>query len=229
MKKTLINKLQMIDALLAILHNWQSIWNVSVPIAAAIAELEAQKKLIEEQLRIHEALKMPSAEAKNEQKELCTELLLPLSGATSVYATDTHNTELKQKVDLNASELKKGSQTVFAQRMLGFNALIAPLLDQLMPYGITQAMLDEHREASELFVAMLPQSREKQKLLKTSSEKLEADINNAILTIIEARLDKMMLIYKNTNPDFYNQYVNARKIGGWSRPKGNGEGEKPAN
>jgi len=229
MKKTLINKLQMIDGLLTILYNWQPVWGTSVPFAAAIAELEAQKKLIEEQLRIHESLKMPSAEAKNEQKELCTERLLPLSGATSVYATDTHNAELKQKVDLNASELKKGSQTVFAQRMLGFNELITPLLEQLKPYGITQAMLDEHREASELFVAMLPKSRERQKLLKTSSEKMEADITNVILNIIEARLDKMMLIYKNTHPDFYNQYTNARKIGGWSRPKGNGEGEKPVN
>jgi len=227
MKKSLINKFKMIDGLLKIIQNWIAIWTMSMPFALAVGELESQKKQIQELMRRHEILKMPSTDSKNEQKSLCTLLMSPLCGAASAYATDTHNIELKQKVDFSESELNKGTQIVYAQRMLGLNEIISPLLESLKPYGVTQAMLDEHREASELFVAMLPNSREKQKLLKTIGEKMDTDINNVILNIIEARLDKMMLIYKNTQPDFYNQYMNARKIGGWSRPKGNGEGEKP--
>lgn len=33
--------------------------------------------------------------------------------------------------------------------------------------------------------------------------------------ILKLRLDKMMMLLKDSNPDFYNKYFNARYIGGW--------------
>jgi|GEM_PF-1475032 len=222
MKKSLINKLKMIETLLMVLQGRISIWTSSLPFTTAVGELTLQKQQIEEQVKRHEILKKPSAEAKNNQKTLSIDLSLPLCGATSAYATDTHNTELWQKVDYSENELKKGSELVFAQRMLGINEIIEPLLEQLIPYGITKAMLDEQHSAVELFITMLPNSREKQKLLKSLGDRMEATFDQA-MDLLYRRLDKLMLIYKKSYPDFYTEYMNARIIGGWGK---NGEEEK---
>jgi len=71
-----------------------------------------------------------------------------------------------------------------------------------------------------LFKAMLPKSREKQKVLKTVTEQLKNEIDDCVVTL-EERIDKMMLNYKMPQPDFYTEYTNARIIGGWEKKEEN--------
>ena len=86
-------------------------------------------------------------------------------------------------------------------------------------------MIPEIRSTGIRSCFMLPNSREKQKLLKSLGDRMEATFDQA-MDLLYRRLDKLMLVYKKSYPDFYTEYQNARIIGGWGKNEEEGDGEK---
>ena len=220
MRKRLENKFKMILTVLQILSDREELWKTNVPIKTAITELNKGKGKAEKLIQKQEMLKKPSGDAKLNQKKLVTDLLLPIIGAISAWAADTNNEELKQKFSLSKKNLLKGREMVVVERLLGILDMITPYTESLIPYGITEEMISECYSAIMLFKAMLPKSREKQKVLKTVTEQLKNEIDDCVVTL-EERIDKMMLNYKMPQPDFYTEYTNARIIGGWEKKEEN--------
>ena len=220
MRKRLENKFKMILTVLQILSDREELWKTNVPIKTAITELNKGKGKAEKLIQKQEMLKKPSGDAKLNQKKLVTDLLLPIIGAIYAWAADTNNEELKQKFSLSKKNLLKGREMVVVERLLGILDMITPYTESLIPYGITEEMILECYSAIMLFKAMLPKSREKQKVLKTVTEQLKNEIDDCVVTL-EERIDKMMLNYKMPQPDFYTEYTNARIIGGWEKKEEN--------
>ncbi|HPT04457.1 MAG TPA: hypothetical protein PLG86_04910, partial [Bacteroidales bacterium] len=220
MRKRLENKFKMILTVLQILSDREELWKTNVPIKTAITELNKGKGKAEKLIQKQEMLKKPSGDAKLNQKKLVTDLLLPIIGAIYAWAADTNNEELKQKFSLSKKNLLKGREMVVVERLLGILDMIIPYTESLIPYGITEEMISECYSAIMLFKAMLPKSREKQKVLKTVTEQLKNEIDDCVVTL-EERIDKMMLNYKMPQPDFYTEYTNARIIGGWEKKEEN--------
>jgi len=220
MRKRLENKFKMILTVLQILSDREELWKTNVPIKTAITELNKGKGKAEKLIQKQEMLKKPSGDAKLNQKKLVTDLLLPIIGAIYAWAADTNNEELKQKFSLSKKNLLKGREMVVVERLLGILDMITPYTESLIPYGITEEMISECYSAIMLFKAMLPKSREKQKVLKTVTEQLKNEIDDCVVTL-EERIDKMMLNYKMPQPDFYTEYTNARIIGGWEKKEEN--------
>jgi len=220
MRKRLENKFKMILTVLQILSDREELWKTNVPMKTAVMELNKGKGKAEKLIQKQEMLKKPSGDAKLNQKKLVTDLLLPIIGAISAWAADTNNEELKQKFNLSKKNLLKGREMVVVERLLGILDMITPYTESLIPYGITKEMITECYSAIMLFKAMLPNSREKQKVLKTVTWQLKNEIDDCVITL-EERIDKMMLNYKMPQPDFYNEYTNARIIGGWEKKEEN--------
>ncbi len=216
MRKRLENKFKMILTVLQILSDREELWKTNVPMKTAVTELDKGKEKAEKLIQKQEMLKQPSGDAKLNQKKLVADLLLPIIGAIFAWAADTNNEELKQKFSLSKKNLLKGREMVVVERLLGILDMITPYAESLIPYGITEEMITECYSAIMLFKAMLPNSREKQKVLKTVTWQLKNEIDDCVVTL-EERIDKMMLNYKMPQPDFYTEYTNARIIGGWEK------------
>ncbi len=216
MRKRLENKFKMILTVLQILSDREELWETNAPMKTAVTELDKGKGKVEKLIQKQEMLKQPSGDAKLNQKKLVADLLLPIIGAIFAWAVDTNNEELKQKFSLSKKNLLKGREMVVVERLLGILDMITPYAESLIPYGITKEMITECYSAIMLFKAMLPNSREKQKVLKTVTWQLKNEIDDCVVTL-EERIDKMMLNYKMPQPDFYTEYTNARIIGGWEK------------
>jgi len=222
MRKRLENKFKMILTVLQILFDREELWKTNVPMKTAVTELDKGKGKAEKLIQKQEMLKKPSGDAKLNQKKLVADLLLPIIGAIFAWAADTNNEELKQKFSLSKKNLLKGREIVVVERLLGILDMITPYAGSLIPYGITEEMITECHSAIILFKSMLPNSREKQKVLKTVTGQLDDEIDSCMV-ILEERIDKMMLNYKISQLDFYIEYMNARIIGGWDKTEEEGE------
>jgi len=225
MRKRLENKFKMILTVLQILFDREELWETNVPMKTAVTELDKGKGKAEKLIQKQEMLKKPSGDAKLNQKKLVADLLLPIIGAIFAWAADTTNEELKQKFSLSKKNLLKGREIVVVERLLGILDMITPYAGSLIPYGITEETITECHSAIILFKSMLPNSREKQKVLKTVTGQLDDEIDSCMV-ILEERIDKMMLNYKISQLDFYTEYMNARIIGGWDKNEEEGEKTK---
>jgi len=225
MRKRLENKFKMILTVLQILFDREELWETNVPMKTAVTELDKGKGKAEKLIQKQEMLKKPSGDAKLNQKKLVADLLLPIIGAIFAWAADTTNEELKQKFSLSKKNLLKGREIVVVERLLGILDMITPYAGSLIPYGITEETITEGHSAIILFKSMLPNSREKQKVLKTVTGQLDDEIDSCMV-ILEERIDKMMLNYKISQLDFYTEYMNARIIGGWDKNEEEGEKTK---
>ena len=98
--------------------------------------------------------------------------------------------------------------------------------DKLLPDFMETEELEGIKDAIEICEDLLDKPQGVRRMSKSSKENMEAAFAK-INKILKEQLDKMMLKYKAKYPEFYIEYSNARKIGGWRKKKDVNEGENP--
>lgn len=211
MKKDQINKLRMFKVVLAVcLANpviiatvaaFQEVMNTLGNIVAEIERLQA----------LQTTDNTGVAKDSNQVKTQLADAILAVSGALHAFAADNGNNTLMEKVHFTPSHFGRFTQsqciaagtTVLTEARaytaeLTRNYLTAEKIDQL------EALVNDYRNT-------YTKTRE----VKVSRAAVTVSLKNNIsegMTLLKGRADKLAVQFKDTYPDFYSEYRQARVI-----------------
>jgi hypothetical protein len=134
-----------------------------------------------------------------------------LSGAIQAFAYDSGDTDLAVKVKASKSEIHKMNEEDLGTYIHMLVETTNGNLKTLADFGVSKEILTEIKTTMEEYKALIGKPRS---ILNTKYVALDAvdqlfDEGNVLL---RNKMDNMMLLYCESNPDFYNGYERARTI-----------------
>ncbi len=134
-----------------------------------------------------------------------------VAGFIFAYASTVNNTVLMEEANYPLNTLKKLREDVIVPTVNNIYQVAHANLNVLANYGINQASLDELSHAIADYNKIVPITKTK------SSERANFTDNIAKLieetdTLLKNRLDKLILLFEATHPDFVNTYKKVRHV-----------------
>ncbi len=206
-----INKLNMFEAVQAFLANTQTTWTSITAIGAAKLELDGKITAIRTERQKQEKDASGLVKERKLVRETLTRQALKVSGALMAYASATNNAELMGVVDYTPSAFKlKRDNIVYDMARIIYEAA-QPLATQLAGYNIVAADITQLQTLLGQFLTAIPKRRNATAVSKSATTAIGGLFKDAD-AILKNKLDKLVLSFRATNPDFYTNYLNARII-----------------
>ena len=168
--------------------------------------------------------KTGSADDKQAARLAMCKAALILAGAVAAYAHDVANHELLVRVTTTLTALMSGRGQDSYDKCEDILSAATANLTVLTDNAVVQADLDDLQRLLDEFEELLPQPRVAISSAKSTGQAIDASLDR-IDGILNNGLDNLMLKFEDTNPDFYNDYTNARII--IDHPGGHGNGGNP--
>jgi hypothetical protein len=168
--------------------------------------------------------KTGTADDKEAARLAMCKAALILAGAVAAYAHEVGNHELLVRVTTTLTALMSRRGQDSYDKCEDILSAATANLTVLADNAVVQADLDNLQSLLDDFDELLPQPRVAIGSLKSTGQALDASLDR-IDGILNNGLDNLMLKFEDTNPDFYNDYTNARII--IDRPGGHGNGDDP--
>jgi hypothetical protein len=211
MNKTQINKLRMFESVYLVLTNHSQIFSQLTDLVANQQRLNDGIQQIAQYRQVQETDNSGLTETKIGLRANLITRELQLSAALKSYAISTNNKELKTKADYTKSNLSQAADPVLYDIGILLVNLATPLQPELNKYFITPEKLAEANTLLADFHAAIPQKRVANSVSKVSTLNI-GEIFNAISKMLKEETDVLMLLFAESEPDFYNAYKNARLI-----------------
>jgi hypothetical protein len=148
---------------------------------------------------------------KTEAKKTLCRLTTDIAAPIFAYASSTSNNKLKQEVNFSYSDLLRTKDDVMAPRCQNIKDIGMANLSGLKPYGITSAGLDALQTEIDNYQVKVPTPRNSAAQKKTIRENIKSLIKEADL-VLKEQLDKTVVGFKASNPDFVSTYKTNRVI-----------------
>lgn len=148
---------------------------------------------------------------KNKWKLTLCQTAADIAGVIYAYAVTTANDPLKQKVNYTYSDLIRTREESLTARCQTIHDAAVENDSALLNYGVTTAMITDLEAAITNFSAQTPKPRvaiNERKTLRTNLVALFKETD----TILQDRMDKIVVTFKAAHPDFVKTYESARKI-----------------
>lgn len=211
MKQLWENRISMFYAVKQTCETHIATWTPLVPYATAHAEFLANLGAIEDSTETQELQLDGIATNKRERRDVMVGLTLAVAQAAYALATDTGDPELKAKMNYSRSDLLEGRDTVIGQRCQGVHTEANAVAGSLVAYGVAAADLAALQTAINKYVAVVSAPRTAITIRKGATAAIEA-LTRENLTILNERMDKLMVTFKTTAPSFHQAYFDARII-----------------
>lgn len=127
------------------------------------------------------------------------------------YAQETGDPELAAEVDFSVTDIATGRPAAVVARCTNIAALGAEHLDSLADYNITQAKLTALTKKITAFEKQVPKPRQSV-ARKAAANKAARRLLKQGRDLLNGRMDKLMVQFRETQPDLYAEYKTARKI-----------------
>jgi hypothetical protein len=211
MKTITKNKINMYESVLVILKQHESDWS-GVPIyVETVAEFEAALNELKNKAVVQNNITLGVAQNKKEQyKKLC-ESMEVIENALWVYATATNHYELAARHKISSSVVQKMGSVV---RLIHLEKVMQDCEEhasELIAYGITASFIEEFVVKAEIYAITSNQPR----LVTVTRKMLTSDLIERTLVldrILRFKLDKLIVIFKTSAPEFGILYQNARLV-----------------
>ena len=140
------------------------------------------------------------------------------------FASVTDNKTLLEKANITPSDFRKLRDDLRDERAQEIHDLANDNLAALADYGTTTTTLSALATRIGAYTLAVPSTRTAQTQISTATQLLGAEIKRADM-IQRERLDGLMEQFSDSNPTFYGEYKNARKLvdakgGGKAEPAG---------
>ena len=221
MDKKNFHKDKMVSNVKEVLLKWKDIWTGSVAFNKAFNRLEEQHKVVNEHDQQQGSGKSTTAK-KDQAIEKMVDATLIGSGNGMAYASSVNDNELKTQFNYTKTSLNRGIEKEICNNCMKVYTDLTKIKDKLIPDFTTEEEIEEIKVVIDICLELLDKPQGARRMSKSSKEKMEAAFAE-ITKILKEQLDKMMLKYKAKYPEFYIEYTNARKIGGWKKKKDDGE------
>ncbi len=222
MKEKMHKKLATQRAVMSVMERHVTVWQSVSALAALYDRFVINLKKIEDHLLVtQQDLDAMKARIPELKKQLL-ERLHAVSGALGVYASEEGDRKLLKLADNKRSDLRKfksAALTRQAEKLYqagkklnekDISEMKKPPKFHISGYGLTEKHLQDLKEALENYRQAIQEFTEAKASVRKSRAKLAKKIqeNNQLLS---RRIDRVVLLFKEINPDFFDSYVTARK------------------
>jgi hypothetical protein len=157
-------------------------------------------------------------DTKKQLKKTMAEKTMVLVGAMKAYANFSQVTTLAGVISTTSSTITSAKDVDADDICLNIVDKATSVLPQLADFGTTQVQIDAAVAAINAFVGTIGKPKTEIVLNKTYNEQVASLFKEAD-SLLSGQLDGMILRFKEENENFHNEYLNARKIGGYSSVK----------
>ena len=190
-------------------HN--AVWAAYVPYANAVTDFGKVIVDIEAEVETQGKGLEGYAEDKGNKKETMVREALRIANRVFAFATDSGDAVLRGKMDVSLSDLVAPRDAVVAQKCQGIHDEANAVLASLAPYGIVAADLTVLQTAIDAYEVVISAPRVAVTVRKGATEAMEVSIKEGT-AILKNRMDKLMSEYEVSNPDFHQEYFDARIV-----------------
>ncbi|MCG3167393.1 MAG: hypothetical protein POELPBGB_03183 [Bacteroidia bacterium] len=148
---------------------------------------------------------------KKVKKAALIEKMLVVSGGIQSFANDTGNQELYELVNFTSSDLEKVGDSLLIDRANLILTTGNTHAADILPKGITAIILGELQTLITEYDELAPSPRNLISNKKTATEQL-VTLFGETDELLKKNLDKLMMQFKASNPEFYIDYFNNREI-----------------
>jgi len=211
MNRVEMNQFNMMQSVDQFFTNNQSLISSNPAIVAAVNKLKSLIGDINSQSQVQAVSTKADSAVKADLKSSIIDTVLKLAAGMAAQAASTVDTRLKITADITRSELKKMRDADLLIKTRAIHEVALPLLTELAIWGVTKADVDALASMANEYSTQSPDIRNlKAKTVQATTDlKAKFDETN---TLIKSTLDPMMLPFKNLNPTFHGEYLNARTI-----------------
>jgi hypothetical protein len=145
---------------------------------------------------------------------------IAVQGALIAYATGENNHAMLEAANFSVSRLKQSSHESLYDKCKVIHELALPNKVKLnSDYQLPTTSIDQLATALETYKLALPDKglAKKENVANTKKRKEAFELASGIME----KLDKFMLMFRSTQPVFYNAYLDASHIGGRQHKKPN--------
>jgi hypothetical protein len=211
MKTTDENKLNAAEAVVLVLANNIAIWTMIAAIMVLFDLLKAKIQLVRDLRQIQEKDNTGVTKRKGNVRKQMEEKGMNVIRKLVMFAVATENTELDANINYTATDLSLASENRVADIIRLVYETANAHKSELAAYGVTDEMLELLLTLHQQFLVAMPETREKLTLSSTATKNINTLITE-ISDLQRTKLDRLIAGFADTNPDFYQQYKNARKI-----------------
>jgi hypothetical protein len=166
-----------------------------------------------------------ATEVKGSKRDVMIAQTLVLGGKLHAFATDAGDTELAAKTDVTASDLRKLRDGEVGSACHAIQELVEAHVADLTDDGVTAADVTALQQAINDYSGVTGKPRQKRTENSAAIGQL-SDVVRRTRGVLEGELDKRMLQFQVSAPEFYESYVNSRRIvdnrGAHAAKNGNG-------
>lgn len=157
----------------------------------------------------------PASKGITESKDLVrhglTEKAVSLSGTMQAFAAVNNDLELAEKVSLTKTALNHCRETDLEAMVVPVITEARNRIEALTDYLVTEDIIVEVETSLDNFKALIGQPRTIRNKAFAAKTVL-ADLFDQTDDLLNGQLDKLMLRYRATDNDFYEEYTRARVI-----------------
>ena len=205
------NRLSMYYAVKDVLNTHQVVWSVTVAFAAAVAEFLTNIGTLESVVAKQVIDIRGFAKSKAKAEDVLVETALKVAGATLAYATVTKNAVLATQMRVSDSGLRAFRDGIIAQACQGIHDSANAEILNLADYGLLAADLTALQDAIDAYVALVSAPRNAIASRKGHTAELALMMKDTS-KLLDDRMDAMMVLFVETDPEFHREYFVARII-----------------
>jgi len=204
------NKLNMYQAVGAVLESHKATWTSLTGFANAVSEVETNVSTIAS-LAQAQAAKSGAAAEKNAVLESLLDSARQVAGATRAGAVVNQDHELATKADFSRSDLGRGRSSEVVARCRNVWSAANDNLDVLGAFGVTTSRLTTLKKKIDDFETSQPRPRQDRANTSAATQTLP-ELFRQTDELLNDCLDGLIVQFKTSDADFFNAYHTARRI-----------------
>lgn len=158
-----------------------------------------------------QASKEGLADAKATVRTELAEAAHEIAALTHACAVANGKETIARRTDLSLSDVQAGTEAVFIDRCKGILADADEISDESDDFGVTTAKLKNVKDLLAEFEDLKPQPRAGAAIGRSATRRIET-LNGRAADLLRGQLDRLMVQFKKTQPEFFESYQAARKI-----------------
>ena len=227
MKRSTANKLNMYESVHAVLTDHQNSWQNIPAFANAVNTIETKLALL--RVRITEQLSATTGvtlEKKLRTEDLRSRMLV-IQHALFLLGRASGDIALRERNNHSKSDLRDLNLNEFAARCSELKTDLDTYGAQLAEYGITQQTIDELMPLL-LGIDELNNSTRKAIIKRKEITRSISDLEHELDELLRVELDRLILVFKQSDPAFFHSYNSARITIDYGGGRGS-RGDEPDN
>lgn len=158
-----------------------------------------------------QAIKEGLTDEKSAAKNTLAEEAHTIAALAHAGAVENQLDAIARRTDLSFSDVQAGTEAEFVDRCKGVLADAKTVLAEVESCEITAAQIKSLENAIKGFESVKPKPRAGVAVGKNATQQLPVLIRRA-KQLLSSRVDRLMVPFKKSDPDFYGEYRASRKI-----------------